>query len=190
MEDTSHLGGHCGITHTDIGALQWLKSMGVKSLLDVGCSVGGQIKEASDLGIEAWGVEGDESIKSKTDMAERIYFQDLTKDWMSCITSKGEPFDAVWSVEVSEHIEEKFLDNYFLTLSTNLKDDGFLIFTCSQNPGGIHHVTIKQPGWWENKLFPYGLSYDNDLTNLLKVHSTMRRRFIQETGMIFVKNPT
>ena len=45
MQQGKHLGGHCGITHLDQGAIDWaIDEFSVKSMLDVGCGPGGMVQ--------------------------------------------------------------------------------------------------------------------------------------------------
>lgn len=180
----SHLGGHLNVTHTDEGALRWLKSIGVDSLLDVGCSVGWQIGEALKLGIDAWGFDGDYSLTNNfhTKHLNRIFFNDLTKTAMKFPVA----FDGVWCVEVAEHIEEKFTPHLLQTLSNALCQNGILVFTANEGPG-VHHVNRKPPTWWKEQLEKYELFFDASMTSTLKVESTMKREFIRNTGMVFRK---
>ena len=43
------------VTHTDVGALEFLESRGALTLLDVGCGPGGQVQEAMNRGWKAFG---------------------------------------------------------------------------------------------------------------------------------------
>lgn len=179
------IGGNGGITHIDIGSLKWLYGLGIKNLLDVGCSVGWQINEAINIGIDAYGVEGDINIinNSNTKNLERIFFCDLTKSYVKFPLS----FDAIWCVEVAEHIEEQYIDNLFITFSKNIKLNGILVFTHSLVEAPHVHVNIKPSSYWINKMKDYGLYFNLDKTKDLKWNSTMQREFIQNTGMVFVR---
>jgi 2-polyprenyl-3-methyl-5-hydroxy-6-metoxy-1,4-benzoquinol methylase len=182
--DLSHVGGHLNMTHTDEGALNLLKNWQVTSMLDVGCSVGGQVKLACDMGIDAYGIDGDYSLLQAGSLLipERIFFCDFTKSHVEFPFQ----FDAVWCVEVAEHIEEAYTLNLIKTISCNLKQYGILVFTANSGPG-IHHVNIKPVEWWMNLLSESGFIYEKSLTEYLKALSTMSREFIQETGMVFSK---
>jgi len=172
------------VTHTDQGALCWLQSMGVTTFLDVGCSIGGQVELAVKMGLDAYGIDGDYSLLNRglIKIPERIYFTDFTKT-AALLPLK---FDAVWCVEVAEHIQEDSTPNLLKTLSQNLKTEGYLIFTANEGPG-IHHVNLKPPAWWKEALAKYDLVEDQLLTEELKKTSTMKREFIKTTGAVFVR---
>lgn len=179
----NHLGGHMWMTHVDTGSLGWLISKGATSLLDVGCSVGGQVNAALELGLDAYGIEGDYTLlqEGKLRVPSRILFSDFTKTYVHLPVK----FDAVWCVEVAEHIEEEHTDNLLKTLALNLKSCGLLVFTANTGPG-IHHVNCKPMGWWESRLQTFGLIKSLEMTNELISASTMAREFIKTTGSVFI----
>ena len=183
----NHLGGHLFMTHVDIGALNYFKETSVYStFLDIGCSVGWQVDEALKLGFDAYGIDGDYSLvyHKNTRNLERIMFNDFSKTYL--ILPKK--FDLIWCVEVAEHIEEQFTDNLIKTISYNLREAGSVVFTaCSKENTGIHHVNIKSKEWWIDKFNKHNMVYIPEWTEDLKKYSTMKREFIQENGMIFIK---
>lgn len=184
---TDHLGGHCYITHTDVGTLMWLKeylqSEQPLKFLDVGCSMGWQLSLAKNTGYDVAGIEGDISIKSHNELKckENIIWHDLTKTGL--ILEKQ--YDVIWCVEVAEHIEEKYVNNLLNTLCFNLNSNGLLVFTfCDKPDTGIHHVNIQKEEYWLNKFSDYGIIKDEGLTEILRNRTTMVREFIKETGII------
>ena len=60
-----HLGGHCGTTHIDTGALRYFYDIhNCRRLLDVGCGPGGQVKAARDIGYtHCAGIDGDPAVE-------------------------------------------------------------------------------------------------------------------------------
>lgn len=179
-----HLGGHLGITHTDEGALKWIRDMGNKTMLDVGCGPGGNIAVALDLGINAYGFDGDYNLTASvpSELLSRISFNDLTK----CSYNAQRTFDFIWCCEVAEHIEEAYTPNLIKTLRDNVKEGGIVMMTANEGPG-VHHVNRKPPEWWVAKMAEFGLKHDPELTAKLKEVSTMKREFIRETGNIYIK---
>ena len=58
-----HLGGSAGETHIDTGALDCIvQAIGIKTMIDVGCGPGGMVQHARSIGIQAFGVDGDNTI--------------------------------------------------------------------------------------------------------------------------------
>ena len=105
-----HLSGHSGKTWVDDGAFRKLiELINFKSLIDVGCGPGGVVKFSNKLGIKSIGVDGDNSISR--DIENDFYLHDYTNGPF-IINLK---FDLCWCVEFLEHVEEKYMDNYFDT---------------------------------------------------------------------------
>ena len=93
-----------------------------------------------------------------------------------------EPFDVVWSVEVAEHIPERFEGNYITTLVENCKE--YLVMTASNIPMPLH-FNCKPRAHWIAQIEKQGLHYNEGLLKQLLENSTMKREFLQETGMVF-----
>ena len=177
-----YAGGHMSVTHTDVGALEFLESRGAFSLLDVGCGPGGQVQEAMNRGWSAFGIDVDVSL-------------------LSCVQGKGPPnvaiidladqpvifhrkFDVVWSVEVAEHIPEQFEENYITTLVENCKE--YLVMTASNIPMPLH-FNCKPREHWIAQIEKQGLTYNEGLLKQLLEASTMKGEFLRDTGMVFYR---
>ena len=175
----AHLGGHFGFTNVDKGALVFLKeTLGVQSMLDVGCGPGKQVRLARRLGIEAFGVDGDHTLK----FSEPCFLlHDFTKGKFSC----AKTFDLVWSVEFLEHVEEQYQPFYMSAFRLAKR-----VVCTAALPGqlGFHHVNCRGQVYWIGVFERYGFAFDKTNTQLLKEHSTMGRDFMRETGMLFVRN--
>ena len=111
-----HLGGHKNRTHIDIGILKYaMNELGCKSMLDIGCGVGGQVYEAHKLGFDARGIDGDFTIEYE--MPELFESHDFTKGKFEFKSH----FDMVWCCEFIEHIKKDDEDNW-LSLMQNAKN--------------------------------------------------------------------
>ena len=173
-----HLGGHFGKTILDEGALLFLKKQfAVASMIDVGCGPGGQVELARKHGIEAFGIDGDYTLKR----AKPYYFlHDFTKGDFPC----KRRFDLAWCVEFLEHVEEKYQPSYMALLQHAER-----VVCTSAPPGweGFHHVNCREQAYWIKVFKKYGFAFDKKNTERLKEHSSMQREFMQDTGMLFVK---
>lgn len=170
-----HLGGHCNVTHTDPGALDYLiQRFAVTSMVDVGCGPGGQVALAAQRGLRALGVDGDFTVARPAGMP--ILIHDFTT---------GAPvvpeFDLGWSVEFVEHVEEAFVDNYFAVF---LKCR-VVFLTHATNLGGHHHVNCQPSSYWIEQFTRRGFLHDAGETHLVRAHSTMKREFVRNTGLLF-----
>lgn len=172
----SHLGGHCNITHTDEGVLKYLiQQYNISSVIDIGCGPGGMKSVCSKHGIEWTGVDGDKKVKDKV-----THLIDFEKDTLRDEVS----FDLAWSIEFLEHVFEKYQDNYMKCFQK-----AKYVFCTAAPPGkpGHHHVNCRDKQYWIDVFEKYGFKYDEEITNICKKNSTMKREFVQECGMFFYK---
>ena len=173
--------GSLGITHTDKGAIKWLSNKGCDTLLDVGCSTGGQVSLAIEQGWKAFGLEVDPRVINGQANVALIN---------CCVTPVifHHPFDVVWSVEVAEHIPAMYEYKYLTTLVENCGK--YLILTASQKEENMPlHVNCKPLDYWVEKIEGMGMQYNGKLYKELLKHSTMKREFLKETGMMFEQDP-
>lgn len=173
-----YLGGHDWITHTDEGALKYVKeNLGVKTMLDVGCGPGGQVRTAIALGIDAEGVDGDPRVIAESPDIT-IHECDFTQN-----TFRKE-VDFIWSVEFVEHVKEEFQENYMNTFAG--AKHVFITFA-PPGKGGNHHVNLKPASYWIETFAKYGLEYDLATADAIKAASTMKREFVAKNGLYFRK---
>lgn len=174
----NHLGGHCGVTHVDEGVLDLLiQDHGVVSLLDVGCGPGGMLSQARGRGLRVLGVDGDPSV-AQGDLPVRVH------DYTCGPLHLAERFDLAWSVEFLEHVEEQYQENYMATFAS-----AGMVFCTAAPPGkpGHHHVNCRDQDYWVSVFATHGWEFEAELTRRLRRASTMRREFVQESGMAFVR---
>jgi len=169
-----HLGGHQNYTNTDAGALEYLvETLGVKSMIDVGCGVGGQVRVALTLGLEAVGVDGDYTIQPDFPM--------VVHDYTTGPLEPGRGYDLAWSVEFLEHVEEQYMDNYMDTF----KRCRYLVVThATRGQGGHHHVNEQDWLYWIVNLHKHGFTYLKRETNEMRRRSTMATPYMKRTGRL------
>ena len=176
-----HLGGHGGLTHLDLGALEWATNkFNVESFLDIGCGPGGMVQLAKEKGLKVKGIDGDHSL-------ERSCSADfIIHDYTKGSSGLEEQFDLCWSVEFVEHVYEDYLPNF----ATDFMLAKNLIITYAP-PGwpGHHHVNCQPEEYWISALKDYGFEYSEKYTKELRSVSTMNtanpRRWLSNT---FVKD--
>lgn len=173
-----YLGGHNWITHTDEGALKYIKkTFDIKTMLDVGCGPGDQVRIAKSLGIDAEGIDGDTRL-----IAEN---KDITIHECDYTQSTFEKkVDFIWSCEFLEHVYERHQDNYMKTFS----GADYVFFTFAP-PGksGNHHVNLKPAKYWIDVFSKYEFSYDPETTKKIRESSTMKREFVRNNGLFMRK---
>jgi len=187
----AHLGGHFGVTHTDPGSLLWAKKQyGVDSMLDIGCSVGGQVITAVKEGgyARAVGVDGDREILQQA-MKKNCNGQTgyICHDFCNDVEIYPGQFDLVWCVEVLEHIYDRYLQNVLNLIETT--DCKLVICTAAapDQPGGYHHVNCRPQSYWIDKFASIYMKLDEEATENMKKASTMKRDFLRNTGMVFTQ---
>ena len=171
-----HLGGHMGITHVDRGILQYFKSKGCRSYLDIGCGPGGMLDEAYNLGYYVQGIDGDNTIKRN--LPNSVVIHDFTTGPYEFPST----YDLVWSCEFVEHVEQKFLDNFMKVFQK-----GRTVCMTYAPPGkkGHHHVNCNTKEYWIDTFTQYGFVFNEKLTQEVKRHSSMEREFFREYGLVF-----
>jgi hypothetical protein len=174
-----YLGGHNWITHTDYDTLSYLKTkFDIKTMLDIGCGPGGQIRVAQSLDIDAVGIDGDSRvIQENSDLT--IYECDYTKT-----TIDTGNYDLGWSCEFVEHVAEQYVDNFMKTFA--LCKYVCMSFAPPGTPGN-HHVNCRPAEYWISVFKKYGLEYNEEITSEIRKISGMKRDFIRNNGLFFEK---
>ena len=132
-----------------------LKIRRARSVIDFGCGVGGWLSVFKEHGVECvLGVDGDYVDRTLL-MVEPDEFVavDLRKN-----INLGR-FDIAISLEVAEHLEEKYADEFVSSLTGAAS---FIIFSAAiPGQGGVDHVNEKWPTYWIDKFSRHGYScYD------------------------------
>ena len=176
-EVPAHLGGQNGRCWDDEGCLDWaIRTFNVRSMLDIGCGYGCQVKLARSKGLQSMGLEGDVSVCNGT-------LQDVIDFTETKYVSKTE-YDLIWSVEFLEHVEEKYIENYMPAF-----ESGTYVICTHAQPGqaGHHHVNCKPSEYWIDLFSKYGFFYSEEYTKEMKDASTMGKPFIKRNGLFFKK---
>ena len=177
MIDTlpSHLGGSEGETHTDEGALKFIiGATGARSMLDVGCGPGGMVHLGKQLGLDSFGVDGDNTLNRTVP----VFIHDFTTGPVGLKRT----FDLCWSVEFVEHVEERFMNNYIQAF----QQCKFVMMTHAfPGQGGHHHVNEQPTSYWIDKMTEAGFIFEPKMTDAIRRASTMKQFFIRQHGLFF-----
>ena len=169
----AHLGGHLGVTHMDQTSMLYLRDRyAIKTAYDVGCGPGGMVELMIARGIDCLGIDGDDTIERSAPV--------LIHDFAAAPLTV-EPRDFAWCVEFLEHVAEQYMDNYFVVF----QQCRVVLATAAQTVAGHHHVNVKPVEWWQVEFSKRGLELDIDATAYVRQHSSMKRSFIRNTGMVF-----
>jgi 2-polyprenyl-3-methyl-5-hydroxy-6-metoxy-1,4-benzoquinol methylase len=177
-----HLGGHNNVTHIDRGAFLYLQDkFAFYSMLDIGCGLGGMIQYAMDRGVSARGVDGDFTLTYPDDIRKFITLHDFTK---GPLPESKILYDLGWSVEFLEHVDEEYQDNYMKAFQLC----NYVVATAAP-PGypGHHHVNCRDQEYWIDVFAKYGFKFLETETKEVRAYSTMRKPFMNRTGMVFEK---
>jgi len=158
------------MTNIDQGVFDYIQKLfDIDTMVDVGCGPGGMVYIAKCHGVHAVGVDGDSNVNA-----------DITHNFDDGPLDIG-PFDLAWSVEFLEHIEEQYLVNVF-SLFKNCK----YVF-CTHNPKpGPWHFNCQPNEYWIDVFTKNGFSYDRSISEQIKVHSTMQREFVKNSGEFYI----
>jgi len=168
IEKESHLGGYIvGLTnHGDPNSYateiwDWMIENGIKSVIDVGCGEGHSTKYFLDRGIQAIGIEGGENAINNSPVKDNLILHDYTKGSYAL----NKKYDAVWSCEFVEHVEEKYIENFLLTF--DCARNIFLTHAIPEQEG-YHHVNCQPAEYWIEKLEKRGFKHDNDKSLIIR----------------------
>jgi hypothetical protein len=171
IEKEKHLGGYI-VDLTDHGDPNsyateiWDKMVdeGIKSVADIGCGQGFSTQYFLNKNIDCVGIEGGKIAFNSSPVKDHLILHDYTKGPLKI----DRRFDAAWTCEFVEHVEEKYCNHFLHTFSLCDK-----IFMTHANVGqeGYHHVNCQPSSYWIEKLNALGFKYDNDATSMYKALS-------------------
>jgi SAM-dependent methyltransferase len=153
----------------------------ITSILDVGCGEGWSTKYFKEKGLDALGIEGSKIVIDGSPNKEMLICHDYTKG--EFIPNKK--YNAVWSCEFVEHVDEIFVSNFLETFRS--VDYVFMTYSEPQwSTGGYHHVNCKDQNYWNEKLKSIGFIWDEKKSKDLRKLSIAR--WIKPTLSIYYKN--
>lgn len=132
---------------------------GVSTAADFGCGLGVDTALMLDMGLDAWGYDGSESLR------EHVLFDPAryrTIDLREEI--KGLGVDLIWCREVAEHIPAEFSDRLVENIVRNCR----VCYFTAAPPGqvGSGHINCQPRALWEDRFRARGFTVDNELTDL------------------------
>lgn len=121
-----------------------VESLRIESAIDLGCATGHWVNALDKAGVDVLGVEGAERAK---DMLvcdpNKVMFADLREP-----LNVDRNFDLVISIEVAEHIEHKFVNEYIKNM-TRFSPKLIMITAATPGQGGEFHVNEQDSEYWD-----------------------------------------
>lgn len=159
--DARHLGGFTANDTQGQSPSLWtwmMKSLTVRSFLDLGCGRGISTKWFKDHGAKVLCVEGSSDAISQSLLPRSdIVHHDVTRGpWWPETT-----YDAVWAVEFLEHVGRQYMHNYVPILNS-----GAILFLTHAITGGYHHVEVHHGWWWRGRLEAAGFVFSQELSTM------------------------
>lgn len=148
------------------------------SVLDVGCGEGHAVKWFREHVVSALGLDG---LRANVERAVTpIMWIDLTQNPLIF------PVGMVWSCEVVEHIEERYIENLLMTLC-----NGDVIAMTHGLPGqvGWHHVNNQPPEYWIERICARGYDALDPEPFREIARRENDRAWFARSGLIFRKCP-
>jgi cyclopropane fatty-acyl-phospholipid synthase-like methyltransferase len=131
-----------------------------RSVLDVGCGTGALLMAFED-DVETKGLEYSESALKVCEQRDLDVIQfDIRKD---PDPFPDRNFDAVASMEVAEHLPDRFSDRYVDFLCG--WGDHIIFTAATPGQGGKHHVNEQPHDYWKDKFRNRGFAVSESITN-------------------------
>jgi SAM-dependent methyltransferase len=138
-------------------------SLGIRSVVDLGCATGTWVDAFLRCGVDAAGVEGSHSARRYLVCpTDRVVFADLREP----LRIPARPVDLALSIEVAEHIEAKYADTFVANI---LRYKPRLIFMTAAPPGqgGHFHVNEQPYDYWIERFRKFDYAPDAGLRELV-----------------------
>lgn len=122
------------------------------SVIDIGCGTGSWLSIFKKHGLDILGVDGDYIDSNSLEVPQEYFVRaDLSKPLKIDRT-----FDVVMSLEVAEHLEAEYADQFVDNL---IAHGSFIVFSAAiPFQGGTHHVNEQWPDYWAAKFAARGFT--------------------------------
>jgi len=131
------------------------------TVLDVGCGGGSFLHGCQDLNLIVFGVDG-EHVKKSLQIDEK-YFKPLNLEEPFDLNLR---FDLSVSMEVAEHLDNKFSDTFIDSICRH--SNNVLFGAAQPKQPGIHHVNCQTLTYWQDKFEKRGYMLIEEITDWIR----------------------
>lgn len=167
-------------SHEIVDAL--IEQFNPSNVIDFGCAIGTYLERFEDHGVTIHGVEGNSAAFHHAVIPDDCLEQhDLRQPYEA-----DDYYDLVLSVEVAEHIPEKYAQTFVNTLVSS----GEVVVMTAAPPGqgGTHHINEKPAEYWRGLFNKFGMNYDKEETKKLKENISVDTLYhVPKNMMVFKK---
>lgn len=149
----------------------------MNTVLDVGCGAGSFLSGCFELGMQITGVDGAHVTQSL--QVDPNYFKvaDLEKP-----LDLGHQYDLCVSMEVAEHLDDRFSDIFIDSICRHSKN---ILFSAAQvGQPGIHHVNCQPLEYWQGKFAARGYAYLPEISEWIR-HNRNIYHWYRKNSMVF-----
>ena len=159
-----------------------IKKLKPKSIIDFGCGGGGWLAAINEIDpqIEILGLDGD-WVVAENRLIDDIYFKvaNLTQ-----VIDLGKKYDLAISLEVAEHLDEKYADVFIDNICRH--SDIVMFSAAIPLMGGTHHVNEQWPSYWIKKFEERGFCVIDVIRPLFWENKKIIGAYKQDT-LIYVR---
>jgi cyclopropane fatty-acyl-phospholipid synthase-like methyltransferase len=155
----------------------FFKNEGAISIVDFGCGMGKYVQAFRDKGLNATGFDGNPNTPELSHNTCSVL--DLS------VSTQLEAFDWVMSLEVGEHLPQKFEDIFINNLHNNNKH-GIVLSWAVKGQGGHGHFNEQNNAYIKSKICALGYVNDTESENSMRHMSSLS--WFKNTIMVFKRN--
>jgi cyclopropane fatty-acyl-phospholipid synthase-like methyltransferase len=156
--------------------ISFFKNEGANNIVDFGCGMGKYVQAFRNSGLSAIGFDGNPNTPELTNHTCGVL--DLS------VPTQFEPFDWVMSLEVGEHLPQKFEDIFINNLHNNNKR-GIVLSWAVKGQGGYGHFNEQNNDYIKSKICALGYINDIESEGIMRNMSSLP--WFKKTIMVFRK---
>lgn len=134
----------------------------IKSVLDVGCGTGNNLRWFFDHGCDVIGVDGVPRLIEYNKLPRENV---LLHDYRMGPLVFDRQFDLCWSSEFVEHVQERYLANFLASFKACKR---IVITHAWPGQGGLLHFNEQPTEYWVEKMKEIGFTWDEEETKYLR----------------------